>query len=461
MNLVAHLAKKLLLTSKNASAKFIVAYSGGLDSHVLLHAMASLREQFGFSLAAIHIHHGLSQNADLWQLHCEQVCSELAVPLQSARVKVQKASRQSLEALARELRYQKLTELAPQYSVVMLAQHQDDQLETVLLQLKRGAGPKGLAGMANQWSAVAKDDSLLTEYLRPMLDVSQKQILAYAKTHKLSWQEDESNQNIDFERNFLRHQVLPILTERWPELAGSVSRSARLCAQQQELLDEISLQKLSDLRSSNNSLDINKLLLLSDAWQLQVVRVWLAEQQIQSPSQAVLEQLKAELFEASDDANPIIRWQDWQFRRFYQQLYVLAISADLSGVTIPWDGQASIVLPQGLGQLVFQPCTDINIKPDIKPCLLDKNAGEINIRFGGYGDKFKPAGQANSKPLKQWFKVWKIPPWERNRIAIIVQNSLVKALLVDNKLLLAEEVVKTQQLALSSELEIICISKNP
>jgi tRNA(Ile)-lysidine synthase len=463
MNLVAHLTQKLQLQNENASRTIIVAYSGGVDSHVLLHAMAGLREQFDFSLGAIHIHHGLSENADVWQLHCERVCTELDVPIQSAKVKVQKNNRQSLEALARELRYKKLSELAPHNSIVLLAQHQDDQLETVLLQLKRGAGPKGLAGMANQWSTGAKDtlDTEFSEYLRPLLDVTKQQVLAYAKTYKLKWQEDESNQNTDFERNFLRHQVLPILTERWPQMASSVSRSARLCAQQQELLDEISHQKLSELRSSNNTLDINKLLALSDAWQLQLVRAWLADQQIQSPSQVVLEQLKFELFEASDDANPIIRWQDWQFRRFDQQLYVLAISADLSAVTVPWIGQSNIELPQGVGHLAFKSCSDANLQPDINLCVLDKNAGEINIRFGGYGDKFKPFGEANSKPLKQWFKQWKVPPWERSKIAIIVQNKQVKALLIDNKFMLATDVEPNRQATSLPQLSKICISIIP
>jgi tRNA(Ile)-lysidine synthase len=459
MNLVTHLTQKLQLSDESSSRNIIVAYSGGVDSHALLHAMTVLRGHFDFALSAIHIHHGLSENADVWQLHCEQVCSELNVPLQSAKVTVQRSNRQSLEAVAREQRYKKLSELAPCNSVVLLAQHQDDQLETVLLQLKRGAGPKGLAGMANQWQSA--NDTLHTEYVRPLLDVAQQQILDYAESHNLQWQEDESNQNIDFERNFLRHQILPTLTKRWPDIASSVSRSARLCAQQQELLDEISHQKLNELRSSNNTLNIEKLLALSGAWQLQLVRAWLAEQQIQSPSEAVLKQLKPELFEASDDANPIIRWQDWQFRRFNQQLYVVTISADVSAVTVPWNGQTNIKLPQGVGHLEFKPCSDTNLQQDIEHCVLDKNAGEISIRFGGYGDRFKPVGEVNSKPLKQWFKKWNVPPWERTKIAIIIQNKQVKALVVDNKLLLASDVVLDKKLSLPSRLSNISISISP
>lgn len=448
MNLVSYLHEQLKSYLLKEQQELVVAYSGGVDSHVLLHALATLRQQHHFGLSAIHIHHGLSDNADVWLEHCTEVCEQLSVPLQWAKVTLTKQPRQSLEALAREARYSKLQELAPDNSTILLGQHQDDQLETVLLQLKRGAGPKGLAGMARDWQVSTDLDSKAAktvDYFRPLLDISQVQILDYAKQHKLLWQEDESNQDTDFERNFLRQQVLPVLTTRWPEFAKSVSRSASLCAEQQALLDELSQEKLLAVQTPENILNIAQLVELSETWQRQLVRLWLARQNIPSPSQAVLHQLKGELFAASDDANPIIQWQNWQFRRFDQQLYVVLISGDLAGTRIDWNGESRISLPQKLGCLNFSTKTMTTAGQESPVCALDPEAGQISLRFGGYADKFKPLGERQSKPLKQWFKHWKIPPWQRDKVAIVMQGEQVQALLLSNKLLINEAAVDSVQ----------------
>jgi tRNA(Ile)-lysidine synthase len=442
MSIVAHLAKQLKHELESSTAHFVVAYSAGVDSHVLMHALNTLRQQYNFQLSAIHIHHGLSQNADQWLKHCESVCSELQVTIQCAKVELKRLNRQSLEALARNARYAKLQELAPRNSIVLLAQHQDDQLETFLLQLKRGAGPKGLSGMTSAWQVSSESDATevkSVQYLRPLLALSQAQILEYANEKSLVWQEDESNLNTDFDRNFLRQKILPELSQRWPQFAKSASRSANLCAEQQALLDEVSLDKLLAIQTSKNTLDIGKLCLLSESWQIQVIRLWLARQRINSPSQSVLEQLNAELFAASDDANPIIQWRGWQFRRFDQQLFVLPVSKDLSGTLIDWNGESTIDLPLNLASLVINTTSLDKIEDNNQLCMLAPELGQISIRFGGYTDKFKPLGELQSKPLKQWFKLWKIPPWQRDKVAIILQNNTVQGLLLSQtKLVVCE-----------------------
>ena len=453
MNLVSHLAVQLKSYPGKDHLDIVVAYSGGVDSHVLLHALTALRQQHPFNLSAIHIHHGLSDNADLWLKHCVKVCEQLAVPLQYAKVALQKQPRQSMEALAREARYGQLQALAPNNSTIVLGQHQDDQLETVLLQLKRGAGPKGLAGMARHWQVSTHsggEAEKTVDYFRPLVDITQGHILDYARQHNLQWQEDESNQNTDFERNFLRQQVLPALTSRWPEFAKSVSRSASLCAEQQALLDELSQEKLGNIQTPDNSLSISPLAQLSDSWQRQLVRFWLGQQNIPSPSYAVLGQLKAELFAASDDANPLIQWQNWQFRRFDQHLHVVLISRDLSGTCIDWHGESRIQLPQALGSLSFSRKKMSTPEHKAPVCLLDPQAGQISLRFGGYGDNFKGPGERHSKALKQWFKLWKIPPWQRDKVAMVIQNDQVQALVLNNTLLInakGPEIAQLQSLA--------------
>lgn len=432
MSLLTTLNLHLSASPLSEANDIVVAYSGGVDSHVLLHALSELKQHqaYSFKLHAIHILHGLSQNANIWQEHCRAVCSELGVSFQTANVAVNAQARQSLEAQARDARYQKLVELAPANSQILLGQHQDDQLETFLLQLKRGAGPKGLSAMNQLWSVINPSGAELktVNFYRPLLEVRQKDILEYALQQELKWIEDESNQDVQFDRNFLRLDVLPILQSRWPELASSVSRSAQLCAQQQEMLDEICAEKLTNIQSSRNTLDLNELLKLSEKWLHQVVRYWLSQQGVTSPSLAVLQQLLPQVLLAAEDANPILQWQTWQFRRFNQQLYVIPVPTELPEFEKLWQEESSMALPEGLGCLCF---TQDKNELDANQVFLAINPdlGPLTVRLGGYSAKFKPQDSEYSKPIKQWFKQWKVPPWERDNTLIIIQNQDVIGLL--------------------------------
>jgi tRNA(Ile)-lysidine synthase len=435
---VTTLVAQLLQPSR---LSLVVAYSGGVDSHVLLHALASLRAQqdharpgpADFALSAIHIHHGINSQADAWEQHCQKVCMALKVPFRSAKVNVTKQPRCSLEALARQARYSKLVELAVPSSIIVLGQHVDDQLETVLLQLKRGAGPKGLSGMARLGDS-KNDDGGGMKFFRPLLGINQQQILAYAREHNLSWQEDDSNQDTGFERNFLRHDILPLLTERWPQFAHSVARSAQLCAEQQALLDEVCQQKLLSICGADNSLDITQLHLLSETWQRQLIRTWLAQLQVQSPSHAILQQLIRQLANASDDATPLIQWQDWQCRRFRQRLYLLPLSVDLSGTRVDFAEHQEIQLPQQLGRLHLA-AGELAGNRAANTTIFVGFKERVQVRFGGYGDKFKPVHSAHSKPLKQWFKLWEIPPWQRDKVAIIMHEEHILGVILDGQLI--------------------------
>ena len=213
-----------------------VALSGGVDSVVLLHLLHSLQKKHRFTLNAIHIHHGLSKNADKWVKFCEKLCRDLSVPLDVNYVKLPQKKSLGIEGEARRLRYEKL--LQSKSDLIVLAHHEDDQAETFLLQLIRGAGVKGLSSMAHFDGA--------RKLWRPLLNASRMDIEKYAKTHKLKWIEDESNQNIDFDRNFIRSNVLPILKNRFNHIIKVISRSSAHLAEAQNLLDD--LAKL-DLKS--------------------------------------------------------------------------------------------------------------------------------------------------------------------------------------------------------------------
>ena len=431
-----------------SATHIVVAYSGGVDSHVLLHALNTVRHkaEFDFQLSAIHIHHGLSQHADQWQAHCQQVCIQLDIVFQTANVSVEVLPRQSLEAQAREARYNKLVELAPVNSQVVLGQHQDDQLETFLLQLKRGAGPKGLSAMNREWvsqSPLQPDKKV--GFYRPLLDTRQHAIVDYAQQHNLQWCEDESNQNTDFERNFLRHNILPVLQDRWPEISRSVTRSAAMCAQQQRLLDEVCAEKLQPIKASANSLHLPALKQLSQSWLHQLVRYWLSELGIQNPSLAVLNQLMPAVLDAADDAMPILQWNGWQFRRFDQQLFVIRANLENVSINIIWQGQKSVKLPGNMGRLIFTQTNNVqtnNVQTndvltndvqieEISQLIVNPDLGPILIRSGGYSARFKPAGSNHSKPVKQWFKQWKVAPWFREHVLLVIQNEQVLGLFIE------------------------------
>ncbi|WP_102796618.1 tRNA lysidine(34) synthetase TilS [Bowmanella denitrificans] len=394
----------------------VVAYSGGLDSTVLLHLLASFKQRHPNAVvSAAHVHHGLSANADSWLIHCQKQCERLAVPFAARHLALQRSPRQSLEALARKGRYQALAELTEEDALILLGQHQDDQLETLLLQLKRGAGPKGLSGMGGDTTHCQR------RYARLLLNHSRAALADYAACHQLDWIEDESNQNPAYERNFLRNAVIPLLRERWPSIGTTVSRSARLCAQQQALLDEVAQQRLKLVRVAADCLDLQSLADYSWAWQQQIIRLWLQEMAVPAPSELLLHRLPTELFNAREDAQPCIQWDNWQFRRFRQRLYIVK-SQCWQPEPINWLGEGALLLPD-------QRVMEFDLTEDTTECplLYLHQTDRVQIRFGEFSHSFTPADALHSKPLKQWFKFWSVPPWLRDKLPLVFVNDRLAA----------------------------------
>lgn len=237
----------------------LLAYSGGLDSSVLLHQLVQLREQRPqLQLRAVHIHHGLSPLADGWVAHCQQQCDRWRVPLVVVRVQVD-AREGGIEAAARQARYRALRQQLAAGETLLTAQHLDDQSETLLLALKRGSGPAGLAAMPQQ--------QLLGDHrhLRPLLAQSRQQLESWAQRYQIGWIEDDSNLDPRYDRNFLRLQVMPLLNQRWPHFASAVARSAQLCGEQERLLDELLAESLDALVDESGALCFTPLLTMSDA----------------------------------------------------------------------------------------------------------------------------------------------------------------------------------------------------
>lgn len=379
-----------------------VAFSGGVDSTVLLHAANAYASANKLALSACYVHHGLSANASAWQAHCASVCRQLDVDFDARSVSVVPKARQSTEALAREARYAALAEHCRQrQSVLLLGQHQDDQLETVLLQLKRGAGPQGLAAMPDYQ---VKDGIVM---LRPMLNITRKQIEVVAQTLSLEWVDDESNADVTYDRNFLRQQIIPLLQSRWPAFSETATRSAALCAEQQQLVEQAAAEKLHEVSKSAERIDGIKLMALPAIWQRAILRAWFSAHNVPAPSQAQLEQVMRQLV-AKDDAQPQVTINKVVIRRFQQDLFWTQETPAR---------QVAAEQSVDVGSPTYLKGIDINLH------ISDASAGHAyRLLPVSLNEKVKPQGKRVSKPIKQWMKSLDIPPWQRQPAALLLMN---------------------------------------
>ncbi|MGM1330948.1 tRNA lysidine(34) synthetase TilS, partial [Klebsiella michiganensis] len=294
---------------------FLVAFSGGLDSSVLLYRLIRWREQDPtVQLRAMHIHHGLSANADDWVAHCRLICQQWQVPLLVERVALADEGL-GIEAHARQARYQAFRSALMPGEVLVTAQHLDDQCETFLLALKRGSGPTGLSAMAGE------SDFAGTKLLRPLLNESRDSLHRWAIAHQLSWIEDESNQDDAYDRNFLRLRIVPLLNARWPHFAEAVARSANLCGEQEQLLDEMLAAELATLVAEDGGLTIEPLAAMSAPRRAALLRRWLAGLNAPMPSREMPERIWREVAMAREDAYPCLRLGHFAVRRYQQRLH--------------------------------------------------------------------------------------------------------------------------------------------
>ena len=397
--------------------RYWLAYSGGIDSHVLLHVLAKHQHKFSeVSFNAVHINHALNPQADQWAEYCRKVCEELQIYYVGIDVDATPLTGESPEAKAREARYQAIIRLIRQGDCLLTAHHQDDQVETLLLQLMRGSGPKGLAAMP-QWTTFGAG------YLaRPFLQVRREDLHAYAVANKLKWINDESNLDTRFDRNFIRHEIIPKLAQRWPSLAQTISRSARYCAEAVELLDDAAEQCLREINPEQHLyLSVDKLLQLSKAQQRNVIRHWINQHHMNTPSSTQLEQVIEQVLTAVPDSMPQVSWEGCEIRRYRNHLYVMPslqpINADQD---ISWDITKPINI-EGIGEL--------HAKSSIGTGLAKKyvSSGGVSIRFRKGGETIQPVGKTQHHALKKLFQEQGIPPWIRDRIPLIYINDQLAA----------------------------------
>lgn len=396
------------LASLPAVPHYWVAYSGGVDSLALLHALAALRDTLPGELGAVHVNHGLHAAAAEWAAHCTTVCRELGVPLVGLTVDGRPGAGDSPEAAARAARYAALERWLPAGHGLLTAQHRDDQAETLLLQLLRGSGVKGLAAMPE----VAELGAGLL--LRPLLAVSRHDLQAYADRQRLHWVEDPSNTDTGLDRNYLREHIVPELRRRWPAVAQTLARSAQHCAEAARILEQVAAADMVDLAGpAGKTLALGGLQALAPERRRNVLRFWLHERCGALPSTAVLSRILHDILASRPDASPCVRWRGIEVRRYRDRLHLLRQAPERDpGRRLAWSLDGCLELPDAGGTLYASRASGHGLR-------VAAVAGPVEVAFRQGGERCRPAGRAHHHSLKKLFQECAVPPWERPRIPLI------------------------------------------
>lgn len=379
-----------------------IGFSGGLDSTVLLHALAQLN--LPVTLRALHINHQISPNADAWQMQCAKICARLNIEFHAEKVCVQNQGK-GVEDAARTARYKIFEQYVGSGDYLFTAHHSNDQAETLLLRLMRGTGPRGLAAIASERQLISGG-----KLIRPLLHFSRAELEAYAQAQQLHWVEDESNQDDHYDRNFLRNQVMPLLQNRWPVFKRKWQQTAELCAQQEHLLEEFAQ---ADLARANprvervgQSIDLSWLISLSLARRQHLLRYWLRQTGCELPETAHWHQLENQLFTAREDAQVSVAWARHALRPYRQRLFLLP--AEL-------------------------PVMDLQINPvsqaqhDAPARYLRTDLPDLNIRYRTGGERCKPVGRQHSQTLKKLLQEYQLEPWLRDLVPLLYSGEQLVA----------------------------------
>ena len=385
-----------------------VALSGGADSIALLHALCQLREALApAQVAAVHVHHGLHAEADAWESHCRRLCADLGVALVVVRVDGGAARGESPEAAARRARYQALASLVSDGEAICTAHHLRDQAETLLLQLVRGAGPAGLAGMP---ALAPLGEGWLA---RPLLDIGAQALHDYLARHHLPWLEDPGNADLRFDRNFVRHEILPHLERRWPGVQRTLARAACHQADSAGIARALAGIDLDAARGcSPGTLSAPALAALPAARARNLLRGWLAERGLPPAAATHLKGILEQLVTARADATPLVSWPGAEVRRYRDALYALPpMPAHDATRVIAWDPGSLLELPHGALAAASARGRGLSV---------DRCArARVEVRFRHGGERFQPAGRRHCAALKKLLQTSAVPPWLRDRIPLV------------------------------------------
>ena len=408
--------------------QFLIGFSGGLDSTALLALFAKLREkQPHFQLRAIHIHHGLSSNADAWATHCENLCQQFQIPLLIQRVNVNMAN--GIEAGARQARYEAIAQHIFPQEWLATAHHLQDQTETFFLALKRGSGLQGLSAMQAQ-STVYN-----VPIFRPLLSFNRQQLLNFVQQQGITWIEDESNADNQYDRNFLRNQILPDVRQRWGHFDSAVQRCTQHCYEQQQLLNELLAEEYQkNVDKTDRTFKVQHFADYSAIKQRALLRLWLQECGVAMPSLVQLEHLISDVIFAKPDTQPQFRLENNIVRRYQHKLFITPIFTDISSNDIEAELDKPIALPDNLGTLRLQKTLqkmtalwhDENGNIYKETLALPLEGTKVWIRFG-YSGKVKLTPKGVNQDIKKVWQNLNVPPWQRQRIPLIFYDDKLQS----------------------------------
>ncbi|MGH8547518.1 MAG: tRNA lysidine(34) synthetase TilS [Methylococcales bacterium] len=390
-------------------ADFLIAYSGGLDSSVLLHLCAEgAGEANRNRFLAVYVNHGLQPESGQWAHHCMSTCAELDVNCRVLALGLPAKPGRSLEEIARNARYGALLGLMTGDTVVLTAQHRDDQAETILLQLLRGGGLSGLSGMPE---SIAFGPGVLH---RPLLGFSRRFIRSYADQHALKWIDDPSNVDTVHDRNYLRHEIIPRIQLRWPGMDKTLARSGRHCAEARKIIDaRVESWFRLVIEPSRNTLLISKLSEFDESQKRLILRHWIRQSGYRSPSEINLRRILGEAVTAAPDRFPRIQWDEAEVRRYRGELYLLSSPGKFDrNQVIPWSIRSPLPIPELGGVLECRRTKSADHNPGF-------SGKGISVRFRKGGETCRLPGRQGVRALKKIFQERAVPPWERDRIPLI------------------------------------------
>jgi tRNA(Ile)-lysidine synthase len=380
----------------------VVGFSGGMDSTVVLHALAQVPTARERGLRAIHIDHSLHADSTRWAQHCRTFAASLNVHLDVIAVHVERDAGSGLEDAARRARRAAFARALAANEILALAHHRDDQAETILLKLLRGAGPEGLGGMR------ALRQFASGTVWRPLLELPRAALADYAQAHALDWIEDPSNADTQLRRNFLRAEILPRLTQRWPDAPAALAHSATWARHAADLVQDQSIAALEILRGAEPAtLRWRDWLALPDALRDPVLRLWLRELGLDEPAHFHVSQLESQLRDAAPDRLPCVSWDGTEVRRYRDWLYAMRpVAPPPKQWCRDWDG-TTLDLPTG-GTLALQSDARTN-----------GATAALQVRYRHGGERMKPAGKPHTRQLRLLLQEAGIPPWLRAQVPLI------------------------------------------
>ncbi len=394
--------ESILRRAVSSGERLVLGLSGGLDSVVLLHVLKRISPAVGSSLSCLHVNHKISPNASVWAKFCSDLCERWHIPLEIVEIDISLHLSSGIEAAARIARYAAFEKVAAEH--IVLAQHQDDQAETLLLQLFRGAGLKGASAMGEATRLKGRT------VLRPLLGISRQALEAYAQQNRLEWISDESNLDQRFDRNFVRHSLFPLIGERFPAFRETLARSSHHFSEAALLLDELAaIDAMGAI--IGKTLKASRLRELSKERAKNLLRHYLAENDIRMPSGRRLDEMLKQLSVTRQDAAMSIAHDGFEIKCYRGLICIVEPLPPCSGLCRVWHGESRMPVPELGGELIFEEGGD-----GLDPSRLIE---PVTVRVREGGERFRPAQNRPEKSLKNLFQEYGIPPWQRSRLPLL------------------------------------------